>query len=44
MSKLGIALGQGKKKYLYFTNEEVNNFETTTTFYHLSEVDKVIGI
>lgn len=41
--ELGIALGQGKKIYLYSQNNEVSNFETTSTFYHLSEVDIVIG-
>lgn len=41
--ELGIALGQGKKIYLYSQNNEVSNFETTSTFYHLSEVEIVIG-
>lgn len=41
--ELGIALGYGKKIYLYSPNEEVNNFETTSTFYHLPEVEIVIG-
>lgn len=41
--EFGIALGQGKKIYLYSPNEEVNNFETTSTFYHLPEVEIVIG-
>ncbi|WP_342576007.1 nucleoside 2-deoxyribosyltransferase [Solibacillus sp. FSL K6-1781] len=41
--ELGIALGHGKKIYLYSPNEEVNNFETTSTFYHLPEVEIVIG-
>ncbi|WP_078382762.1 group-specific protein [Sutcliffiella halmapala] len=41
--EFGIALGQGKKIFLYSHNNEVNNFETTSTFYHLSEVEKVIG-
>lgn len=41
--ELGIALGQGKKIYLYSPNEEINNFETTSTFYHLPEVEKIVG-
>lgn len=41
--ELGIALGQGKRIYLYSPNNEVNKFETTSTFYHLSEVKKCIG-
>ena len=41
--ELGIALGQGKKIYLYSPNEEVKDFEKTTTFYHLPEVEIIIG-
>jgi hypothetical protein len=41
--EFGIALGQGKKIYLYSPNDNVNNFETTSTFYHLPEVEKCIG-
>ncbi|MBA4535932.1 nucleoside 2-deoxyribosyltransferase [Bacillus aquiflavi] len=41
--KLGIALGQGKKIYLYSPDGEVNNFDTTSTFYHLPEVSKSFG-
>ena len=41
--EIGIALGQGKQIYLYSPNEEVNNIETTSTFYHLPEVKKYIG-
>ncbi|MEO4054888.1 nucleoside 2-deoxyribosyltransferase [Solibacillus sp. CAU 1738] len=41
--ELGIALGLGKKIFLYCLNNEVINFETTSTFYHLSEVEIVIG-
>lgn len=41
--ELGIAIGQGKRIYLYSPNDEVNNFETTSTFYHLDEVEKFIG-
>lgn len=41
--ELGIALAQRKRIYLYSQNDEVNRFETTSTFYHLSEVEKYIG-
>ncbi|CAH0345710.1 group-specific protein [Bacillus sp. CECT 9360] len=41
--ELGIALGQRKKIYLYSPDEEINNVEIISTFYHLPEVEKVIG-
>ncbi|WNQ11113.1 nucleoside 2-deoxyribosyltransferase [Paenibacillus aurantius] len=41
--ELGIALGLGKKVYLYSPNHEVNDLDTTSTFYHLSEVVKCCG-
>ncbi|MGM7684869.1 nucleoside 2-deoxyribosyltransferase [Cytobacillus sp. Hm23] len=41
--ELGIALGRGKKVYLYSENEDINDFETTTTFYHLNGIEKCIG-
>ncbi|WP_017186671.1 nucleoside 2-deoxyribosyltransferase [Alkalibacillus haloalkaliphilus] len=41
--EFGIALGQGKRIYLYSSNNEVNDLETASTFYHLSEVEKCIG-
>ncbi|WP_174733285.1 group-specific protein [Mesobacillus harenae] len=41
--ELGIALGQSKKVFLYSPNEEVYNFKTTSTFYHLPEVEISIG-
>lgn len=41
--EFGIALGQGKKIYLYSANDDLNNFETTSTFYHLSGVEKLNG-
>ena len=41
--ELGIAIGQGKRTYLYSPNNEVNNLATTSTFYHLPEVEKCIG-
>lgn len=39
----GIALGLGKTIVLYSEDEQVNDFETTSTFYHLSEVEKCVG-
>ncbi len=41
--ELGIALGLGKKIYLYSPNNEMNNIETTSTFYHLPEIVKCSG-
>lgn len=41
--EFGIALGQGKRIYLYSPNDEVNRFETTSTFYHLPKVKKCNG-
>lgn len=41
--ELGIALGLEKKVYLYSPTEEVNNVETTSTFYHVPQVEKYIG-
>lgn len=41
--EMGIALGQSKKVFLYSPNEEVNNYATTSSFYHLSQVKKCIG-
>lgn len=41
--EFGIALGHNKQIYLYSPNEEVNNFEITSTFYHLPEVEIVVG-
>lgn len=41
--ELGIAFGLGKRIYIYSRNDEVNKFEITSTFYHLSEVHKCIG-
>ena len=41
--ELGIAIGLGKRIYLYSPEEEVNNMETTSTFYHLPEVEKCVG-
>lgn len=41
--EFGIALGQQKRIYLYSPNEDVNNLETTSTFYHLSAVKILTG-
>ncbi|GAM13036.1 hypothetical protein SAMD00020551_1172 [Mesobacillus selenatarsenatis SF-1] len=41
--EFGIALGQGKRIYLHSPDDEVNNFATTSTFYHLPEVQICIG-
>lgn len=41
--EFGIALGQGKRIYLYSQDGEVKNFETTSTFYHVPEVKICIG-
>jgi hypothetical protein len=41
--EFGIALGLNKKIILYSSNDEVNNFATTSTFYHLNEVETFIG-
>ncbi len=41
--ELGIALGQGKKIYLYSPDGAIDNLETTSTFYHLPDVKKCYG-
>lgn len=41
--EIGIALALGKPVYLYSPNGEVDNLETTSTFYHVPEVVKVDG-
>ncbi|KSU64488.1 group-specific protein [[Bacillus] enclensis] len=41
--ELGIALGQGKRIFLYSPDREIENVETTSTFYHLPEVEKCFG-
>ncbi|MGM0846641.1 MAG: group-specific protein [Bacillota bacterium] len=41
--EMGIALGLGKKIYLYSPNNEVNDMQVTSTFYHLPEVVKCSG-
>ncbi|MGV3489204.1 MAG: nucleoside 2-deoxyribosyltransferase [Tuberibacillus sp.] len=41
--ELGLALGLGKKVYLYSPNEDIHRMENTTTFYYLPEVQICIG-
>ncbi|WP_438298439.1 group-specific protein [Sporosarcina sp. FA15] len=41
--ELGIAMGNDKKIYLYSPNKEIDNIETTSTFYHLPEIEKCFG-
>lgn len=41
--ELGIALGIGKRIFLYSPEGAIDNFETTSTFYHLPEVEKCYG-
>ena len=41
--EFGIALGQGKQIYLYSETEEINEVGKTSTFYHLPQVEKIIG-
>ena len=41
--ELGIALGNGIKAYLYAQNDDINDLETTSTFYHVDGVSKCKG-
>jgi nucleoside 2-deoxyribosyltransferase len=41
--ELGIALGLGKKTFLYSLDGALDQFEKTSTFYHLPEVEKCYG-
>lgn len=41
--EFGIALGLGKRIYLYSQDNEIYNFDTTSTFYHLPQVEKCVG-
>jgi nucleoside 2-deoxyribosyltransferase len=41
--ELGIAIGNRKNIYLYSQNKEIDNIETTSTFYHLPEIEKCFG-
>lgn len=41
--ELGIALGKGIKAYLYSQNDEINDLDKTSTFYHVDGVCKCNG-
>ncbi len=41
--EFGMALGLGKKIFLYSQDGAINNPEATSTFYHLPEVQKCYG-
>lgn len=41
--ELGIALGAGKKIYLYSLTNELNEIGKTCTFYHVDSVEQRIG-
>ncbi|MEH7237659.1 nucleoside 2-deoxyribosyltransferase [Bacillus sp. JJ1562] len=41
--ELGIAIGQGKKIYLYSPDGAIDKIETTSTFYHLPVIEKCYG-
>lgn len=41
--ELGIALGAGKKIYLYSSTNELNDIESTCSFYHVDSVEQRIG-
>jgi len=41
--ELGIALGNGIKTYLYSQNDEINDIEKTSTFYHQDGIHKCKG-
>ncbi|MBA2176216.1 group-specific protein [Halobacillus locisalis] len=41
--EMGMALAGGKRIFLHSPNNEFNQFETTSTFYHLPEVIKSNG-
>ena len=41
--ELGIAMGAKKKIYLYSSTHEINEIGTTCTFYHVNEIEQIIG-
>lgn len=41
--ELGIAIAQGRRIILHSPDEIINNLETTSTFYHLPELEKCHG-
>lgn len=42
-TELGMAIGNGKRIYVYAATNEPFNPEKTTTFYHIDGIDKYIG-
>ncbi|MFD2131929.1 nucleoside 2-deoxyribosyltransferase [Pseudogracilibacillus auburnensis] len=41
--ELGIALGLGKRIYIYSPTNELYDFDKTSTFYHIKSVNKFVG-
>lgn len=41
--EMGIAIGQAKRIFLHSPDAAIDNIETTSTFYHLPEVEKCYG-
>ncbi|MCQ1996498.1 nucleoside 2-deoxyribosyltransferase [Arthrobacter sp. zg-Y1171] len=41
--ELGIAIAQGRRIVLHSADEDIKNPETTSTFYHLPEVERCHG-
>ncbi|WP_423406824.1 nucleoside 2-deoxyribosyltransferase [Heyndrickxia sp. MSNUG] len=41
--EMGIALGLGKRVYLYSLNNDIYEFDKTSTFYHVAGVTKFVG-
>ncbi|KAD3455971.1 group-specific protein [Arthrobacter yangruifuii] len=41
--ELGIAIAQGRRTILHSADQDINNPATTSTFYHLPEVEKCHG-
>ncbi|MET4097662.1 hypothetical protein [Arthrobacter sp. UYCu712] len=41
--ELGIAIAQGRRTILHSPEEVINNLATTSTFYHLPELEKCHG-
>ncbi len=41
--EIGIAIGQAKRILLHSPDAAIDNIETTSTFYHLPEVEKCYG-
>jgi nucleoside 2-deoxyribosyltransferase len=41
--ELGIAIGLGKRVYMYAPDNELNHLETTPTFYYVSNVKRFTG-